>query len=61
MTNNKKSTIINIDEIRSVYKEYCEKEKIEFNEKDFVEFLKFLELDFYDWTKENIKQFLLSR
>jgi len=56
----KKSTIINIDEIRSVYKEYCKEEKREFSEKDFAEFLKFLEIDFYDWAKENLRQYSLS-
>ena len=55
------SKIITTDEIRNVYKEYCEKEKREFSEKDFVEFLKFLEIDFYDWTRENLRQYLLSR
>ncbi|MBL7155075.1 MAG: hypothetical protein ISS88_01030 [Candidatus Portnoybacteria bacterium] len=56
----KDSTITNINEIRSVYKEYCEKEGKDFNEKDFSEFLKFLEIDFYDWTRENLRQYLLS-
>jgi len=55
----KKSTIINISEIRSIYKEYCEKEGKDFNEKDFNGFLKFLEIDFYDWTRENLRQYLL--
>ena len=48
-------TIINIEEIRGIYKEYCNRGKKEFNEKDFVEFLRFLEVDFYDWTRENLK------
>lgn len=56
----KKSTIININEIRSVFKDYCEKEGKDFNENDFSEFLKFLEIDFYDWTRENLRQYLLS-
>jgi len=55
------SKIITTDEIRDVYKKHCEKEKIKFSEKDFSEFLKFLEIDFYDWTKENLRQYLLSR
>lgn len=58
---NKGSTIININEIRSIYKEYCEKEGKDFKQEDFNEFLKFLEIDFYDWTRENIRQFVLSR
>lgn len=58
MSNN---SIIKTEEIRDVYKEFCEKEKRKFSEKDFVEFLKFLELDFYDWTRENLRQYLLSK
>lgn len=53
-------TIININEIRSICKEYCEKEGKDFNENDFSEFLKFLEIDFYDWARENLRQYLLS-
>jgi len=41
-------TVINIEEIRSVYKEYCDREEKEFSEKNFAEFLRFLEIDFYD-------------
>lgn len=55
------STTINIDEIRGIYKEYCEKEEVGFSENDFEEFLKFLELDFYDWIKENLNQFSKQR
>jgi len=53
----KLATVINVDEIHSIFKEYYEENKIEFSEKKFEEFLKFLEIDFYDWVKENIKQF----
>lgn len=52
-----KKSIINIDEIRSIFKEYCEENKIEFSENKFEEFLKFLEIDFYDWVKGNLSQF----
>ncbi|MFH1890965.1 MAG: hypothetical protein ABIJ91_05400 [Candidatus Kuenenbacteria bacterium] len=45
---NQSSKIITTNEIRDVYKEFCEKKKRKFSEKDFAEFLKFLELDFYD-------------
>lgn len=54
------SKVITINEIRDVYEKHCEKEKIKFSEKDFAEFLKFLELDFYDWTRENLRQYLLN-
>ena len=55
--NKKLSTIININEIHSICKEYFEDNKIEFSEEKFEEFLKFLKIDFYDWVKENIRQF----
>ena len=58
---NQNSKIITINEIRDVYEEFCKKEKKKFSEKDFAEFLKFLELDFYDWTRENLRQYLLSK
>lgn len=53
----KLATAINIDEVRSIFKEYCDGNKIEVSEQKFGEFLKFLEIDFYDWVKENLKQF----
>lgn len=56
----KSYTIIKIDEIRSLYREYCEKEGRDFNENDFIEFLKFLEVDFYDWARENLRQYLFN-
>ena len=52
------NTIISIKEIRNVFKkEKCEEDNKKFSEKKFQKFLKFLEIDFYDWVKENIKQF----
>ena len=53
----KNNTIINISEVEKLLKEYCEENKIEFSENKFKEFLKFLEVDFYDWVRENLKQF----
>ena len=53
----KKETIINVSEIEKLFREYCEENEIEFSEEKFAEFLKFLEIDFYDWVKENINQF----
>ena len=50
-------TIINIPEIEKLFKEYCEKNKIEFSAKKFKEFWKFLEIDFYDWVRQNLKHF----
>jgi succinate dehydrogenase flavin-adding protein (antitoxin of CptAB toxin-antitoxin module) len=56
-----KSTVINTDEIRNIFKEYCEKENTEFNEQEFQKFLEFLEIDFYDWMKENLNQFYKAK
>lgn len=53
----KNNTIINISEVGKLFKEYCEENKIEFSDEKFEEFLKFLEIDFYDWVKENLNQF----
>ena len=58
---NTKPTVINIDEVRNIFKEYCEKENEEFSESKFEKFLEFLEVDFYDWVKENLKQFDLQK
>jgi len=53
--NNK--TIINIFEVEKLFKEYCKEIKIKFSENKFERFLKFLEIDFYDWVKENLSHF----
>ncbi len=52
-----KKTIINLDEIQSLYKDYCKESKSKFSKPKFFKFLKFLETDFYDWVYENLKQF----
>ncbi len=52
-----KSAVIKIDEIRSIYEEYWREEGKDFNENEFKEFLKFLEIDFFDWVRENLRQF----
>lgn len=51
------SITINTNEIRNIFKESCEKNGEIFNDVQFQEFLKFLEVDFYDWVKENLRQF----
>ena len=53
----KNNTIINASEVEKLFKEFCEENKIEFSENKFEQFLKFLEIDFYDWVKENLNQF----
>ena len=51
------NTIINISEIEKLFREYCEENKIKFSGEKLEEFLKYLETDFYDWTRENLKHF----
>lgn len=53
----KKSTIINIDEVRDVFKENCEEENKKFTEKEFKKFLECCERDFYQWLRDNYKYF----
>ena len=53
-------TIIKIKEIESLYREYCKESNINFSKDDFIEFLKFLEIDFYDWVRENLKYFAVN-
>ena len=53
-------SIIDTGEIRSIFKEYCEEENIKFSESKFEKFLEFLEIDLYDWVKENLKLFDLQ-
>ena len=50
-------SIINASEIEKLFREFCEENKIEFSENKFEEFLKFLEIDFYDWVKVSLSQF----
>ncbi len=45
------------DIIKKFYQEYCKDEGIKFSEKEFGAFLDFLDIDLYDWFKENINQF----
>lgn len=47
--------IINKNDIRKIYKEYCSEIDKKFNKKEFDDFLQFLEIDFYDWIKENLR------
>lgn len=54
----KRDAIINISEIEGLFKEYCKENNIEYSTKKYKMFMKFLEVDFYDWVKENIRQFV---
>ena len=52
-----RNRIINILEVEKLFKEYCEENKHEFSTEKLERFSKFLEIDFYDWIKDNLKQF----
>lgn len=53
----KNQTIININEIYDIYREYYKEGNKNFDKDEFEKFLEFLEIDFYDWVKENLRQF----
>jgi len=50
-------SIIDIAGVEKLFRESCEENELEFSKENFEKFLKFLEIDFYDWMKENLKQF----
>jgi len=49
--------MMNIDEIRNLFMEDCEEDGEKFVEENFQKFLKFLEIDFRDWVKGNLRYF----
>ena len=53
----KKETLVNASEIEKLLKEDCEENKMKFSYEKFSEFFNFLEIDFYDWVKDNLRQF----
>ena len=52
-----KNQVINLKEIEIIYKEYCKRENIKFSPNNFIKFLNFLQIDFYDWVKDNLRYF----
>lgn len=52
-----KNTIINVGEIEILYREYCKEIGVKFSKSDFTKFLIFLEVDLFDWIKDNLKHF----
>ena len=50
-------TIINLPEIRSFFMGYCQNMEIRFSDELFNSYLSHLEIDFYDWLKDNAKSF----
>ena len=51
-------TSINLDEIRDFFKVHCEEENILFSEFELEKFIRFLEIDFNDWLRENMRSFI---
>jgi hypothetical protein len=48
-------------QIKEIFEEYCKDNEIKFTEKDFKDFLEFLEIDIYDWTKENLRCYFKNK
>lgn len=47
---------INQKQIKKIFDEYLKEKKVKTaKKKSFKDFLKFLEIDFYDWIKENLR------
>ncbi len=44
------------NEIRKIYKEYCKEKNIKSSKTNLKDFIEFLEIDFYDWVRENLRQ-----
>jgi len=51
------NTFIDTKQIKELYESYLVESgiKVKNKTKDFREFLKFLEVDIYDWVKENLR------
>jgi len=49
-------------EIKEVFTEFIEKNKIELDKKkNFEDFFRFLEIDFYDWIRENLRRYFRDK
>lgn len=52
-----KRIVIDAEEIHEIYNWYFEDAPEYVNDDNFEEFLKFLEIDFYDWIRSNLRYF----
>ena len=52
-----KNAFISVKEVEDVCKDYFKEVSTKFSKRDFKEFLKFLEFDFHDWVKGNLRYF----
>lgn len=55
--NMSKNTFISVKKVEGTYKDYFKEVGIKFSKRDFEKFLDFLELDFHDWVKSNLRYF----
>lgn len=52
-----KAIIGDIDELRDIYNEECAEYPDSLSADKFEEFLEFLEIDYYDWVRGNLRYF----
>ena len=52
-----KNTFVSVKEVEDVYKDYFKEVGIKFSKHNFEKFLKFLQIDFNDWVKGNLRYF----
>lgn len=45
-------------EIRKIFKAHYKDNALKYSEEEFRRFLEFLEIDFYDWVRSNLKIWL---
>lgn len=53
----KNDIVVGTEEIKEIFKEYCSDTDTKFSEKEFREFLDFLQVDTYDWTMGNLRYY----
>ena len=53
--------MININEIHNIFMQDCENRGEKFTDKVFQDFSQFIEIDFYDWVRENLRSFYQQR
>jgi len=53
-----KSKVVNNKKIKELFDEFVQENRIKkTRKKNFESFLEFLEIDFYDWIKENLRSY----
>ena len=48
---------IEVEEIETLYREYCKETGLKFSKKSLARFLVFLKVDFFDWVNGNMRYF----